>query len=519
MPLIQAEDWLLNATDAVEHLTFTSGNEVVALVNGNHYFSELYRNCLNLLNDSGGGFLFITAWRITPSALLNPDGPTPPVSISEMFKDLMDSGVQIKALLWNVPGTIGDFSPGHGEENFDMFTLINRHENGSAILDDRLPHGTFPSHHQKYIVLGSENYGYTAFIGGIDIAFDRWDTSAHDSPDARESEAELYKGWHDLQAKIRGPAVKQIWESFCKRWNDPRTPNLFIDHSTYSLGEIPETYPQDVIPPSGNQSVQLLHTYPCKSFANPIDGTLPPQINTEYPFVQGSDHSYLNALLKAIEKAEFYIYLEDQYFWPCKIVDSLARAAGRGVSIIVLLTKDYDVPGLSPLHNYMQQSSIQQIIDQCVDPDSPNIFVYHLQQVRTVGQVEGDEIYVHAKTIIIDDCYAVIGSANVNNRSMTNDTEIGIAVVDNATEYGEIMGNEYVLCSFARKLRIKLWEEHLGEEIKDPLLPDGSPNGFPTNPNNLVVKHAKIHNVSDPKWCRPAFIRSILMNPELDCQP
>ncbi len=511
MPITRPIDWFLGDSETLLQPAYTSGNSVEALIDGGEYFSQLLKYMEMLEND---GVLYLAAWRLTPNALLNPENVSNPISISNALGGIMDSGVKVRALLWNVPGTIGDFSPGHGIENLEMFEQINEHPNGVAILDDRLPLGTFPSHHQKYVLLGDTTQSI-AFVGGIDIAFDRWDIPDHNEPQARASEEEKYKGWHDIQASIQGPAVEQIWKSFSERWTDQRTPNLLVDHSSLDLQTVSLECPM-IGDPVGQQHVQILRTYPCRGFANPIDGMDDFDMDVNYPFAPNGDYSYIDALVKAIGKAELFIYLEDQYFWPCEIVDALADAAGRGVSIIVILTKEYDVAGLYPLHNYMQNSSIQKIIDQCNNPAIPSIYVYHLQQTRTLGQIEGDEIYVHAKTIIIDDCYAVIGSGNVNNRSMSNDSEIGVAVVDGAVQEGYIKGTEYTLCTFARELRIKLWSEHLGETIDDPLMPDGSPNGFPTDTNN-PVHHTYIHSVSEPRWCAPSFVRDVVMNPKLSC--
>lgn len=92
---------------------------------------------------------------------------------------------------------------------------------GTAILDNRVAN-LLSSHHQKTIVLSSEGHDW-AYVGGIDIANDRWDVPAHDNPADRHPSQEAFEGWHDVQAVVRGPATAQIWQNFTDRWND-RTP-------------------------------------------------------------------------------------------------------------------------------------------------------------------------------------------------------------------------------------------------------------------------------------------------------
>lgn len=56
--------------------------------------------------------------------------------------------------------------------------------------------------------------------------------------------------------------------------------------------------------------------------------------------------------------------------------------------------------------------------------------------------------------MVFDDQYAIIGSANNNRRSLTNDSEIGVGVYDEST-------NSQASYTFAHRLRISLWAEHL----------------------------------------------------------
>ena len=58
-------------------------------------------------------------------------------------------------------------------------------------------------------------------------------------------------------------------------------------------------------------------------------------------------------------------------------------------------------------------------------------------------------VYVHSKLLIVDDRVAVVGSANVNDRSMRGDRDTELGVVVDAPES-------------VKKLRTRLWRAHLG---------------------------------------------------------
>ena len=47
----------------------------------------------------------------------------------------------------------------------------------------------------------------------------------------------------------------------------------------------------------------------------------------------------------------------------------------------------------------------------------------------------GTPVYVHAKTCVVDDTWATIGSDNFNRRSWTHDSELSAVVVDPAGDY------------------------------------------------------------------------------------
>src|SRR5213076_233413 len=60
---------------------------------------------------------------------------------------------------------------------------------------------------------------------------------------------------------------------------------------------------------------------------------------------------------------------------------------------------------------------------------------------------DAEPVYVHAKIGIVDDRWLTIGSANLNEHSLFNDSEVNVVTHDPG---------------LARAVRLRLWAEHLG---------------------------------------------------------
>jgi len=89
-----------------------------------------------------------------------------------------------------------------------------------------------------------------------------------------------------------------------------------------------------------------------------------------------------------------------------------------------------------------------------VSAEAPEAVAQGRFQVFCLGssthQEDGEHyrpIYVHAKVAIVDDLWTTVGSANLNNRGMRDDTEMNVTTLD---------------AELAQGLRLMLWAEHLG---------------------------------------------------------
>ena len=108
----------------------------------------------------------------------------------------------------------------------------------------------------------------------------------------------------------------------------------------------------------------------------------------------------------------------------------------------------------------------------------------------------GTPVYVHAKTCIVDDVWASIGSDNFNRRSWTHDSELSCAVLDEEpTQPGDRPGTTAVDAAdtYARTLRLTLAREHLdrsdGDDV-DLVEPDSAFNAFRRSAGLLDAWHA-----------------------------
>ena len=87
----------------------------------------------------------------------------------------------------------------------------------------------------------------------------------------------------------------------------------------------------------------------------------------------------------------------------------------------------------------------------------------HFASYRKAENVRGkpvqEIIYPHSKLMIVDDQHVIIGSSNINDRSMMGDrdSEVAICAYDESGEFG-------------KSLRLKIWSVALGIETDDPIL-------------------------------------------------
>jgi phosphatidylserine/phosphatidylglycerophosphate/cardiolipin synthase-like enzyme len=248
------------------------------------------------------------------------------------------------------------------------------------------------SHHAKLVVIDDS----LAFVGGIDLAGDRWDPVDHppSHPDRVTPAGEVYGPVHDLQMAVTGQAAGALADHALAHWAAETGEVL------KPLAWMPDAWPAGL----------------------PVDFTdVPAAIARTEP---GAAHEVEQLNHDALAAARDCIYLEAQYLTSEAVGDQLARRleAWDGPEIVIIVTRTS--------HGHLEQFAMgnnrDRLLRRLRAADRWNrLRVYYPTVADGSGQVE---VKVHAKLVVIDDRLLRVGSSNLNNRSMAVDTECDLAI-------------------------------------------------------------------------------------------
>ena len=228
------------------------------------------------------------------------------------------------------------------------------------------------------------------------------------------------------------------------------------------------------------------------------------------------ENSILQAYYRLIDKAEHYIYIENQFFVSRafsekerkKCPDALSDVVENLIALKIRnkIIKCYKenkkfrvfifiplLPGFAGepknsgtiqiilKHTYEAicrnhgMSIIEQLEKVMGDKWREYIGFYSLRGHAIINGIPTTEIiYIHSKLMIVDDTKVIIGSANINDRSMlgSRDSEFCALIKEKKSLHSRMDGKEYKAANFAFSFRVNLLAEHLGLDPKDPILVD-----------------------------------------------
>ena len=447
--------WFLTAAErgnrATDIRAWTTGNSVEALIDGAAYFGRLYQE---LRSAHRGDEIYLADFRgDTEELLAGAD-----TSVGAVLSDCARAGIVIFGLIWRSQPNWLEGSEG---KNAELTRDINE-AGGDVLLDARTRRAG--SHHQKFVIFRRPDRPAQdiAFVGGIDLGRSRHDDTSHGGDvQAMDFPAEYgdRPPWHDAQVAIRGPAISDVEKTFRERWDgssvlDLPSPIRMLMDRTYHAGaltgrDLPKPLPDP--PPAGTHAVQVLRTYPARL--------------RRYPFAPLGERSIARAYRKAFARARRLIYIEDQYLWASFVAELLASAmqANPELHVIAIVPRFPDREGTARWPSLIGH---ERAIKICRAAGGERFGIYDVENSA------GTPVYVHAKVVVIDDVWAMVGSDNLNRRSWTHDSEMSCAVLDEATDPREPLdpaGMGDGARVFARDLRLELWGEHLDRAAADPI--------------------------------------------------
>jgi phosphatidylserine/phosphatidylglycerophosphate/cardiolipin synthase-like enzyme len=366
------------------------GNSVRILIDGAAAFPEMERAMRK-----AHSHIHLANWVLSPDFHMTRPG-TP---IRELLAELAAT-VSVRVLLWAGPPM--PWTPLGRPKLRALRDELTRGTRIECLLD---PHERpLHTHHEKIIVIDDE----LAYVGGLDpthFTGDRYDSSKHP---LREG-----SGWHDMAAELRGPAVADVAAHFNLRWH------------AVSGTRLPVVRPGQT---AGSTDVQVL-------------STIPERI---YPSVPRGVFRILDGYRRAFASAQQLIYIENQFLWSPEIVAVLRQ------KLLAPPSDDFRVLMLLPAKAALGTDDTRGQLGALLGADHDKRLL--ACTIYSRAGARSSPIYVHAKLAVVDDRWLTVGSANLNDHSLFNDTELNLAVYDS---------------EIAQGTRQRLWAEHLELQMAD----------------------------------------------------
>ncbi len=339
----------------------------------------------------------IAGWHITPGFGLTRDAHA--AALRDLLGELAER-IEVRVLLW-AGAPVPVFTPTRHAVRAVREELLRGTRVLCALDSHERP---MHCHHEKLVIVDGE----VAFVGGIDLTSlggDRFDSAEH------PMRGRL--GWHDASTCLRGPAVGDVAAHFASRWAE-------VDGEA-----LPASSPR----PAGERTVQVVRTVPEKV----------------YDFLPRGDFRILEAYERALRSARELVYLESQFLWSTDLVEILAAKLRDPPSdsfrVVVLLPAK---------PNNGADTTVGQLGVLASADGGAGRFLAATISARN-GRLTGP-LYVHAKVGIVDDLWLTVGSANLNEHSFFNDSEMNVVCRDPG---------------LARETRLALWAEHLERSVEE----------------------------------------------------
>jgi cardiolipin synthase A/B len=250
--------------------------------------------------------------------------------------------------------------------------------------------------------------GRIGFTGGVnlDTAYEN-PPSAGIPPDGNTRKAY----WRDTAVRIEGPAVAELQKLFFGTWREQNAPS--VD-------------PADYFPPLARVGVQTIR----------VIGSSP---GDRQPL-------YYASLLTAMKSARSRVWLCSGYFVPPhQEREELAKIARAGLDVRIVAPAFSDVQGAV----FAARAAYGDLLEAGA----------HIHEMR--------DAVLHAKMSLVDDTWAVVGSSNLDRRSVVFNNEVDAVVLGHATA-GQVEAVMRQYMDVAPEVDLSKWEHRsVGERMRE----------------------------------------------------
>ncbi|KAF7135150.1 hypothetical protein RHSIM_Rhsim08G0214000 [Rhododendron simsii] len=405
-------------------------------------------------------------------------------------------------------------------QDLQISTMFTHHQK-IVVVDSEMPSG---GSQQRRIVsfVGGIDLCDGRYDTPFHSLFRTLDTAHHDDfHQPNFTGAAITKGgprepWHDIHSRLEGPIAWDVLFNFEQRWRKQGGKDLLVNLRELNdtiIPPSPVTFPDD----HETWNVQLFRSIDGgAAFGFPDT----PEDAAKAGLVSGKDNiidrSIQDAYIHAIRRAKNFIYIENQYFLGSSFGWYSNDIKVEDVGALHLIPKELSLKIVSKIEagerftvyvvvpmwpeGIPESGSVQAILDwqrrtmemmykdiilalraKGIDEDPRDYLTFFClgnREVKRGGEYEPGEkpepdsdyiraqqarrfmIYVHAKMMIVDDEYIIVGSANINQRSMdgARDSEIAMG----AYQPYHLMTRQQPARGQVHGFRMSLWYEHLG---------------------------------------------------------
>jgi cardiolipin synthase len=257
--------------------------------------------------------------------------------------------------------------------------------------------------HRKIAVID----GRIGFTGGINL-----DTAYENPPGAGAANGDARQAyWRDTAVRIEGPAVAELQKLFFGTWREQKAP---------------AADPADYFPPLPRVGVQTIR----------IIGSSP---GDQQPL-------YYASLLTAMKSARRRVWLCSGYFVPPhQEREEIARIARTGIDVRIIAPAFSDVESAV----YAARASYGDLLEA-------GVHIYEIQ-----------DAVVHAKLAVVDDTWSVVGSSNLDRRSVVFNIEVDAVILGHDTA-GQVEAVMQRFMAAAHEVDLSRWNHRsIGERIDE----------------------------------------------------